>query len=73
MKSVNTVYAQLVMDVGPESVAQQAARQGITSKLASNPGIAIGERSRDRRGHGGGLRRRSRPTGSATRRSSSLV
>lgn len=42
VKSVNTIYAQLGLEVGPESVAEQATRQGITSKLASNPGIAIG-------------------------------
>lgn len=41
--SVNTVYGQLVMDVGPQNVALQAALQGITSPLKPYPGIAIGE------------------------------
>lgn len=40
--SVNTVYAQIVMDVGPEKVVDVAQRMGITSKLDAYPSIALG-------------------------------
>ena len=43
VNSVNTVYAQLVMEVGPARVAFQAAAMGITTALETDkPSIAIG-------------------------------
>ncbi len=43
VNSVNTVYGQLVMDVGAPKVAFQAAAMGITTKLETDkPSIAIG-------------------------------
>ena len=41
-QSVNAVYAQLVMDVGPENVVDVAHRMGITSELDPYPSIALG-------------------------------
>ena len=41
-KSVNTVYAQLVMLLGPEKVAQMAGEMGVTSDLAPHPSIVLG-------------------------------
>jgi len=41
-KSVNTVYAQLAMAVGPDKIVDVAHRMGITSPLASVPSIALG-------------------------------
>ena len=40
--SVNTVYVQLVADVGPQSVADIANRLGVTATLEPNPSIALG-------------------------------
>ncbi|MDT8434829.1 MAG: transglycosylase domain-containing protein [Anaerosomatales bacterium] len=40
--SVNTVYARLIMKVGPEDVVDVARRMGITSPLEPNPAIALG-------------------------------
>ena len=40
--SVNTVYAQIVMDVGPQHVVDVAERMGITSPLDAFPSIALG-------------------------------
>jgi penicillin-binding protein 1A len=40
--SVNTVYAQLVMDVGPDKAVAMAQRLGITSPLAPNPSAVLG-------------------------------
>jgi penicillin-binding protein 1A len=40
--SVNTVYAQLMRDVGPESVVDIAHRLGITSRLSAVPSLALG-------------------------------
>jgi penicillin-binding protein 1A len=40
--SVNTVYAQLIRDVGPARVAAVARRLGITSPLAAVPSLALG-------------------------------
>ena len=40
--SVNTVYAQLVLKVGPDAAAQAAKDAGITSKLAAVPSITLG-------------------------------
>jgi penicillin-binding protein 1A len=40
--SVNAVYARLVMDIGPGSVAGMAQRAGITSPLDTYPSIALG-------------------------------
>lgn len=42
LRSDNTIYAQLVMDVGPEKVRDAAERMGIKSYLAANPSIALG-------------------------------
>ena len=41
-RSVNAVYARLVMDIGPGSVAGMAQRAGITSPLDTYPSIALG-------------------------------
>ena len=41
-KSLNTVAAQLVMEVGPETVVQTAHRLGIRSELTANASIALG-------------------------------
>jgi penicillin-binding protein 1A len=40
--SVNTVYAQLAQDVGPEEVVRMAARAGITSPMEPNASLALG-------------------------------
>ncbi|MGH2785219.1 MAG: transglycosylase domain-containing protein [Actinomycetota bacterium] len=40
--SVNAVYAQLVMDVGPDKVVSAAQRMGITSPLDPYPSITLG-------------------------------
>ncbi|HEV2368803.1 MAG TPA: transglycosylase domain-containing protein, partial [Acidimicrobiales bacterium] len=40
--SDNTVYAQLMMDVGPAAVVSTAARLGITSPLKAYPSAALG-------------------------------
>jgi penicillin-binding protein 1A len=40
--SVNTVYAQIVMDAGPSNVVDVAHRMGITSSLDAYPSIALG-------------------------------
>ncbi|MEA2902555.1 MAG: penicillin-binding protein, partial [Actinomycetota bacterium] len=40
--SVNTVYAQLVLQVGPDKVVDMAHRLGITSDLSPNASIALG-------------------------------
>jgi penicillin-binding protein 1A len=40
--SVNTIYAQLDLDVGPENVTQTAEEMGITSSLESVPAEGIG-------------------------------
>lgn len=42
LHSDNTVYAQLVMDVGPEKARDAAERLGIKSPMATNPSIALG-------------------------------
>lgn len=41
-KSLNTVAAQLVMEVGPKTVVETAKRLGITSDLTANASIALG-------------------------------
>lgn len=41
-KSLNTVAAQLVMEVGPKNVVETAQRLGIKSKLTPNASIALG-------------------------------
>ncbi len=41
-KSLNTVAAQLVMEVGPGNVVKTAQRMGIKSKLTPNASIALG-------------------------------
>src|SRR5206468_4759020 len=40
--SVNTVYAQLILKVGPKKAAEIAAKAGITSKLAAVPSLTLG-------------------------------
>ncbi len=40
--SVNTVYAQLGLDVGPENFAEMAKKLGITSQLDGYPAEALG-------------------------------
>ncbi|MGH2785207.1 MAG: transglycosylase domain-containing protein [Actinomycetota bacterium] len=40
--SVNTVYAQLMRDVGPKEVVDIAHRLGITSPLSAVPSLALG-------------------------------
>jgi penicillin-binding protein 1A len=42
LHSDNTVYAQLVMDIGPEKARDAAERLGIKSPMAINPSIALG-------------------------------
>jgi penicillin-binding protein 1A len=40
--SVNTVYARLIMRVGPKKVVDVARRMGITTPIAPEPAIALG-------------------------------
>jgi penicillin-binding protein 1A len=40
--SVNVVFARLIVELGPEEVAQTAKRMGITSPVPSLPSIALG-------------------------------
>jgi penicillin-binding protein 1A len=42
VNSINVVYAQLDLDVGPENVTQTAHEMGIEAELQSNPAEAIG-------------------------------
>jgi penicillin-binding protein 1A len=42
LRSDNTVYAQLTLDVGPEKVAALAHRMGVTSPLLALPSIGLG-------------------------------
>ncbi len=42
LKSDNTVYAQLILDVGPKSVCQTAKLMGITTKLDCLPAEGLG-------------------------------
>lgn len=42
IRSDNTVYAQLVLDVGPQNVVRLAHKMGITSPLQAVPSIALG-------------------------------
>ncbi len=42
LRSDNTVFAQLALDVGAENIVDVAHRMGITSKLNPNPAIALG-------------------------------
>jgi len=42
VRSVNVVYAQLIMDVGPDAVARTAMGMGITTELEAYPSIALG-------------------------------
>ena len=41
-KSLNSVSAQLVMEVGPQAVVEVAHRMGVESKLQANTSIALG-------------------------------
>ena len=43
--SVNTIFAQLVLDVGPSNVAQVAKRMGIRSRLQSVCSITLGSQA----------------------------
>lgn len=40
--SVNTVYAQAALEVGPERIAELANDMGVTAKLDANPSIVLG-------------------------------
>jgi len=40
--SVNVVFAQLIMDVGPKRVSDMAEAMGIMSEVDTNPAIALG-------------------------------
>lgn len=40
--SINVVFAQLIMDVGPTRVAEMAKAMGVQSPVESNPAIALG-------------------------------
>ena len=42
IRSVNTVYAQLILDVGPAEAVATAARMGITSPLLPYPSAVLG-------------------------------
>jgi penicillin-binding protein 1A len=42
VQSVNTVYAQLVLDVGPAAAVQLASRMGITTALKPYPSAVLG-------------------------------
>jgi penicillin-binding protein 1A len=42
LSSDNTVYAQLILDLGPEAVCQAARRLGITTKLDCYPAEGLG-------------------------------
>ena len=42
LKSDNTVYAQLALDVGAEQIVDVARRMGISSELNANPAIVLG-------------------------------
>jgi penicillin-binding protein 1A len=41
-QSSNTVYAQLITEVGPENVAALANAMGVTADLAANPALVLG-------------------------------
>jgi membrane peptidoglycan carboxypeptidase len=41
-QSVNTVYAQLNLQVGPQSTAEVAAKAGVTTPVGSNPANVLG-------------------------------
>lgn len=41
-RSINTIYAQLSLQVGPEKVVETAHRMGITSPLPAVPSIVLG-------------------------------
>ncbi len=42
VESVNTVYAQLMMDVGPQAAVDEAKRMGITTPLQAVPAAVLG-------------------------------
>lgn len=42
VRSVNTVYAQLILDVGPADAVATAARMGVTSPLLPYPSAVLG-------------------------------
>lgn len=42
VRSVNTVFARLIMDVGAQKVAELAQKMGISVKINPNPAIALG-------------------------------
>jgi penicillin-binding protein 1A len=42
IRSVNTVYAQLILDVGPAAAVAMASRMGITSPLVPYPSAVLG-------------------------------
>jgi len=42
LRSDNTVYAQLAMDVGPKQIVDVAHRMGVKSEVSANPAIVLG-------------------------------
>ncbi len=42
VQSINTIYARLITEVGPDKVVDVAKRMGITTKLDADPAIALG-------------------------------
>jgi penicillin-binding protein 1A len=42
VESVNTVYAQLMMEVGPQAAVDAAARLGVRTPLLANPAAVLG-------------------------------
>jgi len=42
LRSDNTVYAQMALDIGAEAIVDVAHRMGITSELNADPAIALG-------------------------------
>ncbi len=42
VRSVNCVYAQLIMDLGPARVSRMAKQMGIMTDVGTNPAISIG-------------------------------
>lgn len=41
-RSINSVFAEVILDIGPEKVVETAHNMGITSELNANPAIALG-------------------------------
>jgi penicillin-binding protein 1A len=76
-RSINGVYARLIMDVGPEKVAETARHLGIETDVEDNPAIALGglktgvsplEMKKSRRRRAGSAEERPNILRTATRR-----